>query len=295
MCEESMNSEHISVLMGEVKALLNLKEGDKAIDATFGFGGHTRMMLEEVGSEGKILGIEQDKEIIAMAKNVPENLKLVNGNFRDIGELTEREGFAGANAILMDLGVSRWHFLVSGRGFSFQDRNEPLIMNLDRTSEITAARILNSAGSEELRDIFVNYGEIRYPVAGRLAKKITEARRTKKIISVGDLLDICERIMPRQGKTNPATKVFQALRIATNNELENLKIGLEASIGILAKGGRLAVISFHSLEDRIVKKYFISIKDKAKILTKKPVEAARGEVLKNPSSRSAKLRAIEKI
>lgn len=288
---------HIPVLAKEISALLNLKEGDKAIDATFGFGGHTKLMLEAVGESGSVLALEQDKEIIGMSAMKNKNLKLVSGNFRDIGTVAKEHGFLGTNAILMDLGISRWHFLGSGRGFSFQDPKEPLIMNLDAKNETTAAKLLNGESAEELAKIFISFGEVKYPLAHRVAGSIVDSRKKRKIISVGDLLEIINRVVPKRGKTNPATQFFQALRIAVNNELENLKQALEAGIGILAPGGRLLVISFHSLEDRIVKNMF---KEKYKngeinILTKKPITASRDEVLENPPSRSAKLRIIEKI
>jgi 16S rRNA (cytosine1402-N4)-methyltransferase len=294
---EVIDMQHVPVLAKEIKVLLNLKEGDNAIDGTFGFGGHTKLMLEAVGRRGSVLAIEQDKEIIAMSELKVGNLKIVNGNFKDIKRIADNEGFRKVKAILLDLGISRWHFLGSGRGFSFQDLNEPLIMNLDASSQRTAAQILNGESADELARIFLEYGDIKYFKARKLAESIAEYRKKRKIISVGDLLEITDKIIPRRGKLNPATKVFQALRIAVNNELENLKSAINDCTEILEKNGRLLIISFHSLEDRIVKNLYKEKFNNNEILliTKKPVIASREEVLNNPPSRSAKLRVMEKI
>jgi len=289
---------HIPVLAGEVKVLLNLKEGNIAIDGTLGAGGHARDMLSSVGSTGKVLAIEQDTEMIKMFTNVPENLNIEHGNFRNISEIAEKNGFTGANAVLLDLGISRWHFIESGRGFSFGNREEPLVMNLDRTSEVSAALLLNSLNEKALADIFTKFGEIRPDIARKLAKEIVESRRRRKFIKVGDLLESVEKIVPKKyTKLHEATKIFQALRIKVNEELDNLDIALRKAFELLTPGGRLAIISFHSLEDRIVKNYFRELfkNKKAVILTKKPVTAAREEVQQNSSARSAKLRVIEKI
>lgn len=287
---------HIPVLAKEVKVLLNLKEGNTAIDATLGAGGHTRDLLAAVGKSGKVLSIEQDSEMIKMFGEIPQNLVIENANFRRISELAEKNGFTGANAILFDLGISRWHFIGSGRGFSFGDPDEPLIMNLDRSSQVSAASILNSMDERGLSEIFTEFGEIRPDISRKLAKEIVESRKRKKIIKVGDLLEVAAKIM-RRGKLHEATKVFQALRIKVNDELENLDAAQKKAFEILAPGGRIAIISFHSLEDRTVKNYFrkLSGEGKAVILTKKPLCPGREEISNNPSARSAKLRVLEKI
>jgi len=292
-----MSSIHIPVLAGEVKVLLNLKDGDKAIDATMGAGGHTRDMLSSVGGSGRVLAIEQDSEMIKTLENVPQNLAIENANFRQIDELAERNGFATADAILFDLGISRWHFIESGRGFTFGNSNEPLIMNLDKNSDVSAASILNSMDERGLAEMFTKLGEIRPDIARKLAREIAETRKKRKFIKVGDLLAVVGKAAPKRGKSHEATKIFQALRIKVNEELENLNIAQKKAFKTLSPGGRLAIISFHSLEDRIVKNYFreLSKNGKAVILTKKPVIARREEILQNPSARSAKLRAIEKI
>lgn len=289
---------HVPVLAGEVKVLLNLKEGNKAIDATMGAGGHTREILSSVGTKGKVLAIEQDAEMITLFGDAPENLTIENANFIMIGNLAEKNGFTDANAVLFDLGISRWHFMESGRGFSFGNREEPLVMNLDRDSEVSAASILNSMDEKHLSEIFTEFGEIRPDLARKLARVIVESRRGSKFIKVGDLLDAVAKIFPeRRGKLHEATKVFQALRIKVNEELENLNTAQRKAFDLLGAGGRLAIISFHSLEDRIVKNYFKELvkEEKAVVLTKKPVTASREEILRNPPSRSAKLRVLEKV
>ncbi|KKT41138.1 16S rRNA (cytosine(1402)-N(4))-methyltransferase [Candidatus Giovannonibacteria bacterium RIFCSPHIGHO2_02_43_13] len=288
---------HVPVLAGEVKVLLNLKDGDKAIDATMGAGGHTRGILFSVGGSGRVLAIEQDVEMIKMFGDVPQNLTVENANFRQIDDLAERNGFATADAILFDLGISRWHFIESGRGFTFGNPNEPLIMNLDKNSDVSAASILNSMDERGLAGMFAELGEIRPDIARKLAREIAETRKKRKFVKVGDLLAVVSKAVLKRGKLHEATKIFQALRIKVNEELENLDIAQKKAFDILATGGHLAIISFHSLEDRIVKNYFreLSKNGKAVILTKKPVIARREEILQNPSARSAKLRVIEKI
>ncbi|MDP2669166.1 MAG: 16S rRNA (cytosine(1402)-N(4))-methyltransferase RsmH [bacterium] len=287
---------HIPVLTQEVKALLNLKEGNIAIDATLGAGGHTKDMLMAVGNSGRMLAIEQDEEMIKMFGKAPQNLTIENANFRNIDELAAKNGFTGADAVLFDLGISRWHFIESGRGFTFGNPEEPLLMNLDKRSGVSAASVLNGTDEKSLAEIFIKFGEIRPDISRRLAGAIADARRKKKFIKVGDLLEVAEKVMPKRGKTHPATQIFQALRIKVNEELENLDTAQRKAFYVLARGGRLAIISFHSLEDRIVKNYFreLAKSGKAVILTKKPVTAEREEILQNPASRSAKLRAIEK-
>ena len=288
---------HMPVLAGEIKVLLNLKEGDIAIDATLGAGGHAREMLVAVGNSGRMLAIEQDEEMIKMFGKAPQNLTIENANFRNIDELAAKNGFTGAGAILFDLGISRWHYTESGRGFTFGNPDEPLIMNLDTASEVSAASILNSMDEKGLAEMFTELGEISPDVSRRLAREIVNARKRRKFIKVGDLLEVAGKVMlKRRGKIHEATKIFQALRIKVNEELENLNVAEKKAFEILAPGGRLAIISFHSLEDRIIKNYFRELaKDgKAVILTKKPVTAQREEMLKNPSARSAKLRVIEK-
>ena len=299
-----MEQIHEPVLLEEIRALLHLTKGDSAIDGTLDGGGHAKMLLDCVYPDGTVLGIEQDAQMVEFIERRKKeeggawkSLTVHHGNFCDIADIAKKRDVYPANSILLDLGLSRWHYMQSKRGFSFQDPDEPLSMALEDTSETkrAAAEILNYAAREELADIFFHYGEIR--ASRRLADAVVKQRKKKYFYTVGDLTAISDPIMRKgsRGK-NPSTKAFQALRIAVNNELQNLTQGLTGAWEVLAKHGRLAVISYHSLEDRIVKNFF---KDCAQIngtlITKKPLEVSREEIRQNPSARSAKLRVIEKI
>ena len=285
------NGIHTPVLVKELEVLLNLKPGDNAVDATLDGGGHARMMLELIKPGGKVLGIDQDKNMIEKMNGI-KNLIAVWGNFRDIDEIAKKHGFKKIKAILLDLGMSRWHLEASGRGFSFQRPEEPLFMNLNKESANTAAEILNGYPENRLAEIFRDFGE--EPKARLFAKKILEFRQVKRIISVKDLLNALGAKAPG-GMEKTLARMFQALRIAVNRELEALAETLPEAFAALDVGGRLAVISYHSLEDRIVKKFFSAKTDEAVILTQKPQTASPEEIIKNPSSRSAKLRVLEKI
>lgn len=279
-----MQGIHAPVLVKELGVLLNLKPGDNAVDATLNGGGHARMMLELIKPNGKVLGIDQDKNMIERVEG-EKNITAVWGNFKDIDEIIKKRGFKKIKAILFDLGMSRWHIEGSGRGFSFQKPEEPILMRLNSSAKKSAAEILNTYPEAELIKIFKEFGEVRAPVW--IAKKIVSARKIKRIYSVGDLL----QALGIKNKKSLA-KIFQALRIAVNEELGALEEGLKKGFDLLSPGGRMAVISYHSLEDRIVKRFFSS---RGKVLTKKPETASLEEILKNPSSRSAKLRVLEKI
>ena len=285
------NGIHTPVLVKELEVLLNLKPGDNAVDATLDGGGHARMMLELIKPGGKVLGIDQDKNMVEKMNKI-KNLIAVWGNFRDIDEIAKKHGFKKIKAILLDLGMSRWHLEASGRGFSFQRPEEPLFMNLNKESANTAAEILNGYPENRLAEIFRDFGE--EPKARLFAKKILEFRQVKRIISVKDLLNALGAKAPG-GMEKTLARMFQALRIAVNRELEALAETLPEAFAALDVGGRLAVISYHSLEDRIVKKFFSAKTDEAVILTQKPQTASPEEIIKNPSSRSAKLRVLEKI
>ncbi|MDP3935187.1 MAG: 16S rRNA (cytosine(1402)-N(4))-methyltransferase RsmH [Candidatus Giovannonibacteria bacterium] len=282
---------HTPVLVKELEVLLNLKSGDNAVDATLDGGGHARMMLELIKPDGRVVGIDQDKNMIEKMSGV-KNLIATWGNFKDIDEIIKKRGFKKIRAILFDLGMSRWHLEGSGRGFSFQRPEEPLFMNLNKESANTAAEILNGYPESGLAEIFRDFGE--EPRARFFAKKILEFRKTKRIISVKDLLNALGAKAPG-GKEKSLARIFQALRIAVNSELEALTEALPKAFGALDRGGRLAIISYHSLEDRIVKSFFSAKTGEAVILTKKPQTASYEEIIKNPSSRSAKLRVLEKI
>ena len=222
--------------------------------------------------------------------NSIKNLVAVTGNFRDIGEIASRNNFKNPKAILFDLGLSRWHLEKSGRGFSFQKPDEPILMQFDAGSQKNAAIILNAYPETELAEIFKKFGEVRAP--HQIAEKIVFARKRKRIYSVGDLL----AILGIKNKKSLA-KIFQALRIAVNDELAALEEAIQGGFRILVTGGKLAVISYHSLEDRVVKNFFKSevAKGNAENILKKPLAPALEEISKNPSARSAKLRVLQKI
>ncbi|MDP3954666.1 MAG: 16S rRNA (cytosine(1402)-N(4))-methyltransferase RsmH [bacterium] len=299
---------HTPVLLNEVLEYLDPKPGDKIIDATFGFGGHSLAMAGKVGTGGRILGIEATEELYKKAvESKKDNLILINDNFINLEKIAQENDFNNANGILFDLGISSWHFEGSGKGFSFQ-KDEPLNMNISSYLEIpnhnlqntnkTAEGIVNEYSAEDLTRIFKEYGEERF--AGPIAEAIIRSRKNKTIKTTFELVEIIRNTVPgwyQHRRIHFATKIFQALRVETNNELENLKSALKQSEQVLKKGGRLAVISFHSLEDRIVKNFLRDGKKDGKweILTKKPIVPGREEIINNPRSRSAKLRVAELI
>ncbi len=293
---------HIPVLLNEAIESLDIKQGETVIDATIGAGGHAKFIGANIGKEGRLIGLDQDEMALKIAKDNLENAKckvfLINGNFRNIDSLTADKGIEKADKILFDLGVSSMQFGPTGRGFSFL-YDEPLLMTLKSDlseDDLTAYEIVNSYQEKEIADIIYKYGEDRG--SRRIAKEIVKARKIKPIATSGELADIIKRAFPvKHFKINPATRTFQALRIAVNDELSALDEGLKKSWEILNKGGRISVISFHSLEDRIVKNFFrnLSKEKKGLLINKKPISATREEIKLNPKSRSAKLRTIEKI
>jgi 16S rRNA (cytosine1402-N4)-methyltransferase len=284
---------HLPVLLRDTINLLVLKPGSRNIDCTFGDGGHSRAILQSA-PDIQLLGIDTDAANIIRAKKQKEFKKviLVNDNFRNLKEIALKNNFVGVDAVIMDLGWSSTQFEKSGRGFSFL-RDEPLDMRLG-VGELTADEILNKWSESEIGKILREYGEERN--WKKIAKTIVDYRRERPIKTTGQLVKILFSLrLGQQGKIHPATKTFQALRIAVNDELNALKQALPQAVEILKSGGRLAVISFHSLEDRIVKRFFQSQIKNLKIITKKPIVPSREETLENPRSRSAKLRVAEKI
>ncbi|NQU84064.1 MAG: 16S rRNA (cytosine(1402)-N(4))-methyltransferase RsmH [Parcubacteria group bacterium] len=295
---------HIPVLSKEVIEYLNPKPGQNFIDCTLGNGGHTVEILKKTAPNGKLLGIDFDDMAIEIAKSRIEEESLnkgriifVQGNFANLAEIVKKEKFKNIKGILLDLGLRTGHLEDSGRGFSFQ-KDEPLDMRfgVKDANQATAAEIISSWPKQELERIFSEYGEERK--SRQIAAAIIRERKKKRILTSKELVEVILKVSPRQQwmKIHPATKVFQALRIVVNNELGNLEKVLPQAMEILDKGGRLAVISFHSLEDRIVKHFF---KDNNSIIlekiTKKPIKTSEEEVKQNPKSRSAKLRIAEKI
>ncbi|HRY36371.1 MAG TPA: 16S rRNA (cytosine(1402)-N(4))-methyltransferase RsmH [Candidatus Magasanikbacteria bacterium] len=305
---------HTPVLLNEVIENLNLKKGAKVIDCTLGDGGHSEAILEHIGLRGKLLGLDADPESILRAKRFlyrfEDQIVFARENFSNLENIAKENDFVSVDAILFDLGWSSPQFAERSRGFSF-DKDEPLNMRYDNRCQVfgsencvDASLIINEYSLEDLIWIFKNYGEEE--LSREIAEEILSERKIKRIATSRELTEVILKVyrkklrtdkeIPWIGGIHPATKVFQALRIAVNNELEILKNTLPLAFELLNKGGRLAVISFHSLEDRIVKQFFQSLPyAKSKIITKKPISASEEEIKINPRARSAKLRVIEKI
>ncbi len=291
---------HVPVLRREVLDHLDPKTNENFIDCTAGEGGHTFAIVERTGPDGKILAIDRDERNVklierkAKESGLDSRIIVRKGNYADIETIAEREGFKDVSGIVLDLGISSWHIDESGRGFSFK-RDEPLDMRYGNEEGITAWEIVNSWPPEELEMILREFGEERF--AKRIAKAIVARRKVEKIETASDLAKLIEGSVPKTKRIHPATQTFQALRIAVNGELDNLERVLPVAVGILNEGGRLAVISFHSLEDRMVKGFFreMATDGRVRISTKKPIVPGDDETRENPRSRSAKLRTAIKI
>jgi 16S rRNA (cytosine1402-N4)-methyltransferase len=288
---------HTSVLLEPVLDLLRPRPGVgfRALDCTVGGGGHSFMLLERSSPDGRLIGLDADPHAIELAETrlapFQGRFELLNRNFSELEHL-DLESF---DAILMDLGLSSMQLDSSGRGFSLR-ADEPLDMRFDPTADVeTAADLLNSMSAAELERILRAYAE--EPRARRVARSIEYRRAQRPITTTGDLVAaVTAALGPARGRIHPATRTFQALRIAVNDELGALETGLDAAVQLLKPGGRLAVISFHSLEDRIVKWRFRARADEGvlEVLTRKPLTAAEEEVKTNPRARSAKLRVAER-
>jgi 16S rRNA (cytosine1402-N4)-methyltransferase len=303
-----MSDYHIPVMLNEVLENLQVKPGEWCVDCNLGGGGHTAGILER---GGKVIGIDLDPEAIKeVAKNYElrvqssenvlrafgENLILVQGNFADLKEIIGGlQGVQGIQGVFYDLGVSSHQLETPERGFSF-NQDAPLDMRMDTSKQTaTAADLVNGLHEKELAELFWKLGEESW--AKKIAQKVVESRKTQPITTTTLLAKVVESVKPREGKLHPATKVFQALRIAVNDELNSLRESLPQAWEILQPGGRLVVISFHSLEDRVVKESFREFGEfeGGKIITKKPLEPTEKEVLENPRARSGKLRVVEKV
>jgi len=282
---------HIPVLLTETIELLNPEPGDFIIDGTLGAGGHAREIIKRIKPNGTFLGIDWDE---AAVKNFQQDADIIQGNYADIPNIIQQKNLPKANGLLLDLGLSSDQFESSGRGYSFQ-KDEPLDMRYNTEDEDapTAQEIISSYPESKLADLIWELGEERH--ARRIAKAIVETRRKEKITSTKELAEIITHAVPGRGRMHPATKTFMALRICVNRELENLKSILGKLPEIIAPEGRVVIISFHSLEDRIVKQHFRKLEQEGRAvrLTKKPIIPSREEITDNPRSRSAKLRAIE--
>jgi len=290
-----MNDFHIGVLLQEAVDYLNVKPHQKYIDATIGGGGHSFEILKRGGN---VLGIDMDQEAIdyVEARIKKESLILVRGNFKDIKQIAKDHGFAKVAGIIFDLGVSNHQLETSERGFSFQ-KDAPLDMRMDKNLAVTAADLVNSLTKGELYELFTKFGEEIFSRA--ISSAIVRARQLKKIETTGELANIVSSAVSNRGNKgiHPGTKVFQSLRIVVNDEINNLKQALPQAVSLLESHGRLVVIAFHSLEDRIVKHTFAAWQKEKKgiILTKKPLTPEEKEINENRRSRSAKLRVFEKI
>ncbi len=287
---------HIPVLAEEVTEFLNIGDSSIVVDCTLGEGGHSERILKVIGRKGFLIGIDKDKDVIEKARkrlsSVSQNFTLVNGNFADIKKILENLKINSVNAVLADLGLSSFQLRFGERGFSFM-KEGPLDMRMDKSQTTTAFDLINDLSEKELADIFYFYGEERR--ARSVASVIVKYRKVKKIETTTELAEIVARVYgKRRGKINPATKVFQALRIAVNGELEDLKRFLSDVPEVLEKSGRVAIITYHSLEDRLVKNAFRSDSRLIRI-NKKVIRPSKEEIMSNKRSRSAKLRVAERI
>ncbi|MBU3935973.1 MAG: 16S rRNA (cytosine(1402)-N(4))-methyltransferase RsmH [Proteobacteria bacterium] len=288
-----MQPTHLPVMLEEVVTCLAPVDGGLYVDGNLGLGGHTEKILETCGPTGQVVGFDWDAAALTLAQErlarFEGRVRYVHENFTSIKETLMELGIGIIDGLLLDLGLSSLQLDASGRGFSFKG-SEPLDMRMDQRQATTAAQLVNEATEEELADIFFYYGEERQ--ARRIAERIVEHRRKQQIVSTDQLVDVVDQAIPKRfhpKKIHVATKVFQALRIAVNRELDSLEQILADGAGLLAPGARFCVISFHSLEDRLVKQAFRE-NPLLDVITSKPIIPGRAECLRNPRARSAKLR-----
>jgi 16S rRNA (cytosine1402-N4)-methyltransferase len=290
---------HEPVMVAEVLEHLAPARGGVFVDCTVGYGGHTRAMLDAGAS--RVIGLDRDPDALRLAAaalvSEESRVELVHSDYRRLDEILDARGITGVDGILADLGVSSMQLDEAGRGFSFR-RDEPLDMRMDRTSGLTAAEMIRDADERTLADVIYEFGEERH--ARRIARAIVDARDRSAVDSTGRLAEVVRRAVPRKGysRIDPATRTFQAVRIWVNRELEGLDVFLTQAARRLRPGGRMAVIAFHSLEDRIVKHTLRSLQATGDIglaiRTKRPVVPSEAEVERNPRARSAKLRVAER-
>lgn len=296
---------HTPVLQQQVINGLNVIPGDTVVDMTVGNAGHSKTLCKRLKSSGQLIGIDQDEDAAEAARAILKDecsckTEVITANFRDIKEILDSREIEKIDKVLFDLGLRSDQLETSGRGFSFQ-KDEPLIMTFKkhpRKEDLTAWEIVNTWEEENIADVLYGYGEERY--SRQIASGIVESRETSSIDSTSDLVEIIKDSVPNRylhGRIHPATRTFQALRIAVNDELRSLENALNDVYSYLSSGGRIAVISFHSLEDRIVKHFFKARakEDQVRLLSKKPTTPTEEEIETNPRSRSAKLRICEKI
>lgn len=288
---------HEPVMVTEVLEQLAPARGGVFVDCTLGLGGHARALLD--AGVSRLIGFDRDPAALARARAAlaphGDRVALVHGDYRDFERVLDARGVARIDGMLADLGVSSMQLDAEGRGFSFR-RDEPLDMRMDTTAAPTAAEALRDVDEEALADLIYEFGEERH--SRRIARAIVRARDERPIDTTGQLADIVRRAIPRKGysRIDPATRTFQAIRIWVNRELDGLDGFLAAAARRLASGGRLAVITFHSLEDRVVKHTLRALQAQGtvKVMTKRPIVPSEAEVERNPRARSAKLRAAER-
>jgi 16S rRNA (cytosine1402-N4)-methyltransferase len=295
----SVNPAHQPVLVAETVALLEPSRGGLFVDCTVGLGGHAGAML--AAGATRLIGLDRDMTALAMAAESlaewRDRVELVHADYRELSSVLTARGIDGIAGALADLGVSSMQFDTEGRGFSFR-RDDPLDMRMDQSQGATVADLIAGAEEEDLANVIFQYGEERF--SRRIARGIVEARRAGRIATTGQLAQIVRHAVPRKGyqRIDPATRTFQALRIWVNRELDGLDTFLVDASRLLSSGARLAVITFHSLEDRIVKHVFRALAaggEALRVLTRKPVVPGEAELARNPRARSAKLRAIERL
>ena len=305
---------HKPVMLKDVVELLAISNGGTYIDGTLGEGNHAQAILNKIGTNGRLLGVDWDDQALAIAKghlsSEMQRCFFEHGNFADLMEIASRREIRSVDGILLDLGMSSLQVTAAERGFSFM-KSGPLDMRMDRSRKITAAYLIQTLNFGELTELIWEFGEERK--AKKIASEIVRERKHCTEFTTRWLADLVIRVKGgRRGRIHPATRTFQAFRIAVNNELDNLSKGLEESIALLKHRGRLAVLSYHSLEDKVVKEHFLqhagqwlSVPEGGKarfvqdpvirLVNKKPLEPSRGEIAENPRARSAKLRVIERV
>jgi 16S rRNA (cytosine1402-N4)-methyltransferase len=292
---------HIPVMLKETVDHLDLSPGKIIVDATIGTGGHSEEIIKRISPHGRLIGIDRDEESLGIAKvrlsDYKDSCEFVYGNFSGIDSILKSLSINKVDGILLDLGISSYQLANAQRGFSFQAEG-PLDMRLDRKSYISAYDLVNNLNEDEISSLLWTFGQERW--ANRIAHQLVAERQRHAIATTTDLSDIIVKAVPykyRYYRIHPATRTFQAVRIAVNRELEALEIALEKSVGLLDEKARMCVIAFHSLEDRIVKFSFrkFAASGLVEIVTKKPLEPTDDEMAVNPRSRSAKLRVAQRI
>ena len=286
-------SQHVSVMPDEILAWLAPQPGQTFVDGTLGGGGHTRLLAEAVGDSGQIIALDRDAGALERAETTLKGLpiKIAQSNFCDLPEVLEEIGIPQVHGIVLDLGLSSDQLADRERGFSF-DSDGPLDLRFDVSQGQPASWYVNKLRAEDLANLIFQFGEERY--SRKIARVIEERRKSQPIETASELADLVRRVVPKSGHIDSATRTFQALRIAVNEELKSLELALKRFPDCLLPGGRLAILSFHSLEDVRVKEAFRN-DARYEILTKKPLAATVEEVYRNPRSRSAKLRVAARV